>query len=176
MEAAADRRVYASGLRSARLYILSIHFKQVERTKDRARVFSVTPDEIEDGKAILVADDGLAINDTRPNFRQRLDGLRGQRKAIGEVVSVACSKRTRWPCRCARMRKPSCSDRAASPARPVALGPAAANTDDIEAGFARRGTGAEASFVATITSQISRAAALSRIGSCPCGSAASKEE
>jgi hypothetical protein len=42
--------------------IPSVEFQQVERAKDRGRFAAMAPDQLKDGKPVLIADDGLAIN------------------------------------------------------------------------------------------------------------------
>ena len=41
--------------------VLTVHFQQVEHTKDSARVSAMAPDEIEHCEPIVVANNGLAI-------------------------------------------------------------------------------------------------------------------
>jgi hypothetical protein len=48
---------------------------------------AVVADELENSQALAVADDGLSIDRTRAH-RQRRDGCRNQRKAVGKVVTV----------------------------------------------------------------------------------------
>ena len=42
-------------------YVLAVHLEEVERAQDRAGVGGVAADEVEDGQALVVADDGLAV-------------------------------------------------------------------------------------------------------------------
>ena len=46
-------------------YVLTVHFKQIERAKDRADVAPMTADEIKHGKSAVVANDRLAVDDDR---------------------------------------------------------------------------------------------------------------
>ena len=71
--------------------VLAVHLEQVERTEDRAGVGPVAADEVEHGQAVVVADDGLAVDDARADG-QRLDRLGDEREAVREVVPVAREK------------------------------------------------------------------------------------
>ena len=88
------------------VYVLAVHLEEVERAQDRAGVGGVAADEVEDGQALVVADDGLAVNDARPDG-QRLDRLRDEREAVRQVVPVA-SKQADTSAPPMRIRKPSC--------------------------------------------------------------------
>ena len=89
-------------------YVLAVHLEEVERAQDRAGVGGVAADEVEDGQAFVVADDGLAVNDARPDG-QCLDRLRDEREAVRQVVPVA-SKQADTSAPPMRIRKPSCFD------------------------------------------------------------------
>ena len=52
---------------------------------------AVVADELENSQALAVADDGLSIDRTRAH-RQRRDGCRNQRKAVGKVVTVPANQ------------------------------------------------------------------------------------
>jgi len=60
--------------------------QQIERAKDRTGERAMTADQLENGKPILVANDGLSINQARPN-RKLADGHRHKGKAMRELVS-----------------------------------------------------------------------------------------
>ena len=71
--------------------IFAVDLKKVEGTQDYARVVAMAPDQLEHGEALVVAGDGLAIDQARAP-RKRCHGRRGKRKPLGEVISVAGNK------------------------------------------------------------------------------------
>ncbi len=71
--------------------VAAIDFDQVERTERRGVTTTVVADELEYGKALTVADDGLSIDQTRAH-RQCRDGGRNQREAIRKVPPVPTDK------------------------------------------------------------------------------------
>ena len=62
--------------------VFAVHLEQVERAEDRARVGAVAADEIEHGKSVVVANNGLAIDDTG-SYEQNLNRFGSERKAVG---------------------------------------------------------------------------------------------
>jgi hypothetical protein len=87
--------------------VLAVYFQKIERTQDRARISAVTADQLEQSKPVIVAHDGLAIDDTGSDG-QRLDCFRRERKAIREVVAIAGEQADAAPAPVRGMRKPSC--------------------------------------------------------------------
>jgi len=48
-------------------YVFAVYFKQVERTKDRARITSVAADEIKHSKSVIVENNSLTVDDAGSN-------------------------------------------------------------------------------------------------------------
>jgi hypothetical protein len=69
----------------------AIDFDQVERTECCGVTATVIADELENGKALAVADDGLSIDQTRVHG-QRRDAGRNQWEAIRKVPAVPTGK------------------------------------------------------------------------------------
>jgi len=69
-------------------YVFAVYFKQVERTKDRARITSVAADEIKHSKTVIVANDSLTVDDAGSNG-QRLNRCLDEREAIRKVIAVS---------------------------------------------------------------------------------------
>jgi len=44
-------------------YVLAVNLGQIKRAEDRARIASVAADQVEHRKAVVVADDCLAVDD-----------------------------------------------------------------------------------------------------------------
>src|SRR5580700_6401252 len=62
--------------------ILAVDLEQVEGAQDSAGMVARAPDQLEHGKALVVAGDGLAIDQARPT-RKRCHGRGGERKPVG---------------------------------------------------------------------------------------------
>jgi hypothetical protein len=71
--------------------ILAVDLKKVEGAQDYARMVAGAPDQLEYGKALVVADNRLAIDQAGPP-RQGGNGGRSQRKPSGKIISVAGNK------------------------------------------------------------------------------------
>ena len=98
-----------SNLASARLppQIPAVELEQVERAKHGGCFAAVTADQVKDGKAVLVANDRLAVDQARGNRqladRLAIKGKRDEKSFPARVISLtpALSRRD-------RMRNPSC--------------------------------------------------------------------
>jgi hypothetical protein len=66
--------------------VFAVKLKQIKGAERRVGIMAKSADQIEDGKALLVADNGLAIDQAGPR-RQRAQRRDDLRKAVREVIA-----------------------------------------------------------------------------------------
>jgi hypothetical protein len=87
--------------------VLAVQFEQVESAEHGGGVVPVPTDQVEDREPILVADDGLTVEQARAQG-QRITAATICGKRFEKLVPFLVNSRTRPSARWARMRKPSC--------------------------------------------------------------------